>query len=265
MMLVCSVVCAQQDATLRIGEKSWSLPELLKRADLEDITVRNDPAYGGREMHYRAIRASKLFEDTRIRQDEVIEFRCLDGFSAPISKDRILSNSPTQSVAYIAIEDPASKWPDLPTKDHSGSAGPFYLVWVNPERSGITQDEWPFKLMAFDVKGRLQDLYPKMFPAARDDMHVERGFLLFQKTCFACHSINGQGASKVGPDLNIPMNPTEYFKEEILSRYIRDPKSVRTWEGSRMPGFDRQTFSDQDISDVIAYLKSMATDRPPSP
>jgi mono/diheme cytochrome c family protein len=136
---------------------------------------------------------------------------------------------------------------------------------MNPELSGITQDEWPYQLVRFDVKGRLQDLYPKMFPAVRNDNHVSRGLSLFRKTCFACHSINGEGAPKVGPDLNIPMNPTEYFNADVLPRYIRDPKSVRTWEGSKMPGFDPKAFSNQDISDVIAYLKAMARDRPSSP
>ena len=72
--------------------------------------------------------------------------------------------------------------------------------------------------------------------------------------------MNGQGAARIGPDLNLPMNPTEYFKDNILQKYIRDPKSVRTWEASKMPGFD-QAFSDQDISDIIEYLKLMAKER----
>jgi hypothetical protein len=41
----------------------------------------------------------------------VIQFRCLDGFSAPIPKDRLLDRRPGRSVAYIAIEEPTSPWP----------------------------------------------------------------------------------------------------------------------------------------------------------
>ena len=55
-----------------------------------------------------------------------------------------------------------------------------------------------------------------MFPKHETDAKVARGLKLFQKTCFACHTINGEEASKVGPDLNLPMNPTEYFKEGVL-------------------------------------------------
>jgi hypothetical protein len=39
--------------------------------------------------------------------------------------------------------------------------------------------------------------------------------------------MNHQGPSRVGPDLNLPLNPTEYFKESVLPRYIRNPKSIR--------------------------------------
>jgi mono/diheme cytochrome c family protein len=173
-----------------------------------------------------------------------------------------MGNGPTQSVAYIAIEDPKSKWPELPFKEHSGTAGPFYLVWLKPELSGILQEEWPFQVVAFEVKGKLQDLYPKMFPKNQTDAKVARGLKLFQKTCFACHTMDREGASQVGPDLNLPMNPTEYLKEGVLARYIRDPKSVRSWEGSKMPGFGPETFSDEDIAAIVAYLKEMASEKP---
>jgi len=68
---------------------------------------------------------------------------------------------------------------------------------------------------------------------------------LFQQTCFACHTMNREGPSQVGPDLNLPLNPTEYFKESVLPQYIRNPKSIRSWERSKMPGFGPEAFSDE--------------------
>src|SRR5678815_869136 len=132
-LLSISVGAADQEATLKVGAKGYTLPELLRRSEIETITVRHDPAYGGREMQYQAIVAAALFAETNLREDEVVQFRCLDGFVASISKDRIMRNGPGQSVAYIAIENPTSKWPDLPLKPNAGSAGPFYLVWLKPE------------------------------------------------------------------------------------------------------------------------------------
>ena len=171
-----------------------------------------------------------------------------------------MRTGPGQSIAYIAIENLRSKWPDLPQNPSSGSAGPFFLVWLKPELSGILREEWPYQIVAFEVKGRLQDLYPRIFPK-HQDAQVARGLKLFQQTCLACHTMNQEGAAQVGPDLNLPLNPTEYFKASVLPRYIRDPKSVRAWAGSRMPGFGPETFSDEDIANVVAYLREMASEK----
>jgi len=124
--------------------------------------VKHDPAYGGREMHYQAIGAAALFAETDLRDDEVVQVRCRDGFVASLSKERIMRTGPGQSIAY---------------------------------------------------------------------------------------------------NLNLPLNPTEYFKESVLPRYIRDPKSIRSWEGSKMPGFGPQAFSDEDIANVVAYLNEMAFEK----
>jgi mono/diheme cytochrome c family protein len=250
----------QEEPILRVGSKSFSVSELLKRPEIEAITVKHDSAYDGREMQYQAIKAAALFAETNLRDDDVVQFRCLDGFVASISKDRIVRNGPGQSVAYIAIENPKSKWPDLPLK--ASSAGPFYLVWLKPELSGILQEEWPYQIAAFEVKGRLTDLYPRIFPKHQEDARVARGLKLFQQTCFACHTMNREGPSQVGPDLNLPLNPTEYLKESVLPRYIRNPKAIRSWEGSKMPGFGPETFSDEDIANIVAYLKQMASEKP---
>src|SRR5436190_7508670 len=195
------VAAVEQEATLKVGAKNYTVSELLKRPELETITLKHDPAYGGQEMRYQAIVAATLFAETNLRDDEVVQFRCLDGFVASISKERIMHNGPGQSVAYIAIENPKSKWPDLPLKPGSGSAGPFYLVWLKPELSGILQEEWPYQVVAFEVKGRLKDLYPAIFPKHQPNAAVARGLKLFQQTCFACHRMNEQGPSQVGPDL----------------------------------------------------------------
>ncbi len=260
-LLGVSMAAAQTEPTLKVGAKRFPASELLKRPDLEAITVKHDPAYGGREMRYQAVAAATLFAETKLRDDDVIQFRCLDGFVATISKERIMRTGPGQSKAYIAIEDPKSKWPDLPGNPSPGSAGPFYLVWLKPELSGILPDEWPYKIAGFEVKGRLQGLYPGIFPRHQEDAKVARGLKVFQQTCFACHTMNRQGPSQVGPDLNLPLNPTEYLRESILPRYIRDPKSIRTWDSSKMPGFGPETLPDEDIANVVAYLKEMAAEK----
>lgn len=73
-----------------------------------------------------------------------------------------------------------------------------------------------------------------------------------------CHRMNGAGDAAVGPDLNLPRNPTEYFQAWALRAYIRDPKSIREWSGMKMPGFDKTRLSDPDLDAIIAYLGYMA-------
>lgn len=246
--------------TIHIGSqlKTYSQSELLKHSKVELIEVESDPAYE-KKIKYKAIKVSELFKGLKIDEDAVIQFKALDGFAAPISKERILNTSQKQSIAYIAVEDPQNKWPILPK--HKSSAGPFYLVWKNPELSKISNEEWPFMLASFEVKGTLESLYPNIFPStyAQKNHDATLGFMLFTKNCFSCHTINKQGASSFGPDLNLPMNPTEYLNEDALKKLIRDPQSVRHWPLSRMNGFSKNAISDKELNQLISYLKNMAS------
>ena len=75
--------------------------------------------------------------------------------------------------------------------------------------------------------------------------------------CFTCHAINQAGEASAGPDLNLPMNPTEYFTAG-LPALIRDPRSVRVWPEQRMPSFAKEDLSDEELGLIFAYLKHMA-------
>ena len=76
--------------------------------------------------------------------------------------------------------------------------------------------------------------------------------------CLTCDKLNGAGAADVGPDLNLPQNPTEYLTPQGLHDLIRNPKSLRTWPAQAMPPFPPDYLSDREIGLVIAYLKHMA-------
>jgi mono/diheme cytochrome c family protein len=74
----------------------------------------------------------------------------------------------------------------------------------------------------------------------------------------SCHTLNGAGDSTIGPDLNIPYNPTEYMRPEALRRLIRDPQSLHRWPGSQMPAFDAKALPDREMAELLAYLRHMA-------
>jgi mono/diheme cytochrome c family protein len=88
---------------------------------------------------------------------------------------------------------------------------------------------------------------------------VRRGYAVFQRTCFACHTLNGEGDARMGPDLNISHNPTEYLSNDMLRAFIRNPQSLRRWPEGKMTGFPTQeSLSDADLDAVLAYLRYMA-------
>jgi hypothetical protein len=70
------------------------------------------------------------------------------------------------------------------------------------------------------------------------------------------------GSAEMGSDLNVPMNPTEYFQLSALRRYLRDPASVRAWPEQKMPSFGPNRLSEAELDAVITYLAHVAKRRP---
>jgi cytochrome c1 len=70
--------------------------------------------------------------------------------------------------------------------------------------------------------------------------------------------MNKSGTAEMGPDLNVPMNPTEYLTKTALRMQIRNPQSLRFFPKSRMSAFPAEVLSDKELDDLIAYLTHMA-------
>ncbi|MBM4251135.1 MAG: c-type cytochrome [Deltaproteobacteria bacterium] len=247
------------DATAQVRSTSkrvFSRTELLNHPQRKVLKVPVDPSYPGRPMEYQAVPIATLFSGLNLPPDAVIEFKCTDGFAATISQSRILNSDTRRSVAYVAVEDPRRPWPKV--KGGKSTAGPFYLVWDHPELSAVVQEEWPFQLAAFTVKGSLQGLYPRIFPAVEAPPSVVRGFASFTKNCFPCHTVNMAGPAQVGPDLNVPKNVTEYIEPKTLRALVRNPQSVRYYPGSRMSAFPEAILPNSELEDLIDYLAHMA-------
>ena len=242
---------------------SYTRKELLARKDVTILETSEDPTYPGKKMSYRVVPMYALFDKINIPASATIQFECLDGFSAPISKERLLSSSSDGSVAYLAIENAGKKWPVVKPGVDGNTAGPFYLVWKNPKKSKIGTEEWPFQLTGFVVKEPIETRFPNIVPQLKlaNSKSVGNGFKIFLKNCFVCHTMNGDGESQKGPDLNIPMNPIEYLGETNLKKQIRNPQELRKWPQSKMNGFPKSAISNDELSDLIAYLKQMSTQK----
>lgn len=236
---------------------SFAAAALLARPDVETLRAPDDPAYGAASPAYRAIPLAKVMADLPVAGADVLKAVALDGFVAQLPAGKALNADPAGAVAYLAIEDPARPWPKLPGKDVS--AGPFYVVWAHPKRSGIGPEAWPYQTARLELTSSVASRYPEILvdPALAADHPARRGQEVFVDNCFVCHRMNGGGEASIGPDLNLPMNPTEYFQAAALRTYIRDPKAVRDWDGQAMPGFGPGTIGDADLDALIGYLGHM--------
>lgn len=230
---------------------------LLARPDATEITVPNDVAYG-KSMTYRAVPLADLLDGIKLSADSVLEARATDGFSAQLPMDLVRNRDTTGAVAWLAIEDPARPWPKLPGK--AVSAGPFYLVWIGPAAASVRSEQWPYQIGQLTTQASPATRWPALAvdPALPATDPVRAGQRLFITQCFACHRLNGAGSADAGPDLNLPMNPTEYFQPSALHRYIRNPASLRNWPGRAMPPFSPDQLSDREIDLVVTYLAYMA-------
>lgn len=234
---------------------------LLQRADLSEIHIPRDPTYQ-RPMSYRALPLASLLRELSLKPGDMpgdmIEVAATDGFVTLLPRDLVLANTDAGSAAYLAIEPMGDPWPVIPGK--TISAGPFYVVWLRPEASGVRSEQWPYAVASFRGAEQPVRRWPALAvdDALPADSPIRAGQALFVTQCMVCHTLNGAGNAHVGPDLNIPQNPTEYLAPLALHQLIRNPASVRHWPDMKMQGFDEDALSDHEIDLIIDYLAHMA-------
>ncbi|MFN5746170.1 MAG: c-type cytochrome [Methylococcaceae bacterium] len=132
--------------------------------------------------------------------------------------------------------------------------GPFYLVWENIRDGAARKDpqlQWPWQVVAVELT-RLSREYPQAAPLPATSDQVRRGFNAFIQHCAQCHQINGEGGV-IGPELNYPVNVTEYWRAEWLPRFIANPQAIR--HNSHMTGLGANQSA--VIEDIVSYLGAM--------
>ncbi|MDH4980786.1 cytochrome c [Hyphomicrobium sp. D-2] len=261
MMSAASSAAERLPATLSVtlgdSVQRYTVDELLARHDATSITVPDDVSYG-RTMLYRAVPFLALLGDSAAGKFDTLEVKASDGFASQLPLELVRKGAAGGSVAWLAVEDPREPWPDLPSKQTS--AGPLYLVWQYPERSGIGSEQWPYAVASITAVASPALRWPQMTVAETlpADALARHGQKVFTVQCMPCHRMKGAGVSDVGPDLGAPMSPTQYLTPLGLRALIRDPIAVRTWPDQRMPAFNESKLSDADLDALIAYLGHMA-------
>lgn len=250
---------AEPGLHVAFGDKvrNFDAATLLARPDVRDITVPNDVAYR-REMKFRAVPLLALLEGLPLEGADTLETRATDGFVSQLPMSLVLKAKSGGSVSWVAIEDPAAPWPKLPGKNDT--AGPFYVVWLDPERSHVRQEQWPYALAALTEVEAPARRWPQIAVDASlgPSASARHGQEVYIVQCLPCHRIRGGGEGDMGPDLAVPKSPTEYMTRAGLIGQIRDPKSLRSWPDQKMPGFNEAALPDKEVDALIAYLRHMA-------
>jgi mono/diheme cytochrome c family protein len=235
--------------------RQFSIAELLANPAMRPIEIARDASYP-EPMRYQAVPLLDLLRGLATAEISTLEARTKDGFVSEIPWPLIAHAEAGYSVAWIAIEDPQHPWPRLEGKPYS--AGPFYLVWQNPELSGVMSEQWPYALISltsvFDPLRRWPQL--SLDSSVGKNHPAWRGQAVYIAQCLPCHRLRGAGEGTVGPDLGQPMPAVSYFTDAGLKTLIRDPAAVRTWPQQQMPPTN---LSDVDIDAVVAYLRVISS------
>jgi cytochrome c2 len=207
------------------------------------VDVQHDPVYES-PKRFLAIPITQLLVKIGYASTNFdLHVRCEDGFFALLSSTEALDGK-----GFLAIADEAfptgSGFSPLKTKSGIIDPGPLYLFWLN-DRGDRPR---PYQIKEIEVCSS-NDTLTRARPSRSNQAQL--GFELFKKTCSACHAVNGAGG-RVGVDLNIPMNVTEYWSRSALRRLLDDPQLVRA--NAKMPALH---FSSQQVDDILAYLVDM--------
>jgi mono/diheme cytochrome c family protein len=232
------------DVRLAIGDKELTLTELLALAPAQTITTQDDQY--GKKKRFKAMALAPILDRTlgqqAVRGSEVL-MRATDGYVISIAGTRLYDGN-----AFLAFDDV-----DVPGFEAIGNKqvnpGPFYLIWPKDEQHDLVQWPRPYQLASI-VIATYASRFPHTLPQSSDEQ-VTRGFEIFKSLCVHCHAINREGG-RVGPDLNVPKNVSEYWSEENLRAYIKNPQTFRYGNMPANPQLD-----ERDLDGVLAYLKHM--------
>lgn len=224
---------------------------------LQIVAVEHDPVYRAPKS-YRAFPLADLLETLKLPKslnanDAVIVFTSVDGYKVSMAYQDAL-----RAHGYIAVSDVAApdnqSWTRFKFGKQSMTPAPYYLVWT---AKGLDEWRypWPFQMAEISVQSA-QSYFGAAAPEG-GGQSVERGFYLFSRYCIRCHSVNLAGG-EVGPELNIPQNITEYFKEEAIAGFILNATAFRA--GTKMPVFEN-LLSNDDARAIVSYLKRMRSEK----
>ncbi|HTM63989.1 MAG TPA: cytochrome c [Gammaproteobacteria bacterium] len=228
----------------------YSRSALLSSKKLEMTVIENNRAYPNKKMTLASIKLCEILKLFPIKPEYMVEFIASDGFSVYVPAVKIMTCNNQSAIAYIAIE-PKDKWPVLDNGTNT-TAGPFDVIWLHPEKSYISNEYWAWSVVKIRIHKKIDNELLKLQPIHANSQ-VNHGYDIYVSHCAGCHTINHIGKAVIGPDLQDPKTPFDYYPDENrLKKFIRNPQSIRP---GRMSGSGEDFLNESDLDALIAYLK----------
>jgi cytochrome c2 len=171
-----------------------------------------------------------------LKNDYAVEFICTDGYNPRINLNLILENK-----GYIVNKIINEGKEEALIPKHQ----PYYLVWENIQDVNILP--WPYALANMRLINLADE---KEFLLPVEDAVAANGLQVYKKYCMKCHAINGIGGI-MGPELNYPRNIIQYFQQDSLYAYVKDPQAFR--HNNRMAPVKNITKADMEA--IIHYFE----------
>jgi mono/diheme cytochrome c family protein len=230
------------------------LSTILQPLNLTVIEVTNDPLFGG-TVRYDGYQLTDVLTQAGISacSSQQITFKAKDGYTVKRPLHDFFPDKSSNTSAYLAIGEQGAKkdrpWRTLKEGREDVTPAPYALIWAGDHTTVSKDRPWPHMIVEIAFSAISED--PRS-PGNDAPEAVKKGASLYTNNCSACHSINLSGGI-IGPELNVPMNVTEYWSEPMLYQVINDPTSVRA--GSRMPGYAH--LPKADIESIVGYIRFM--------
>ena len=268
ILCLSSVTLADDEPVLTINTQagiiSVSRNKLLSNKKIEHMTMSDSRAYPGININFTVIKLCNILKLFHVSNQDTLELIAVDQFSALVPAKLVMNCRSTSSIAYLAIETKQQPWPRLSYNNpdlhnpESGSAGPFQIIWLHPEKSYVSNEYWAWKVVSIHIHSVLDKRLYLQAPATKN-RHIQNGYKAYASRCLGCHTLNNVGKGKIGPDLNKPVSAVTRFHDDyLLKKFIRDPQSVRQRKNDRMSGTSEMFLSQRDMDDLVLYLHYMA-------
>ncbi|MCU0355679.1 MAG: c-type cytochrome [Cytophagales bacterium] len=214
------------------------------------VRVADDPVFHKaktfRAVDLRVLLRKHLPLNTLDTANTQVVFECEDGYSPSMPLRDLLARQ-----SYLAVADadaPAGQdWINAVKEGREMKVAPFYVVYTDVPADDYRY-KWPYNL----VRLRLVPATDETKVLLPKDGLMVKGYDLFRTHCLTCHALNGVGG-QMGPELNYPMNVTEYWQPEHLRAFVKNPSAYRN--NCKMPHLSYLT--DAQIDEILKYVGYM--------